>query len=60
MRTLVDYEDNDVEPPVVLWKSEKANQEFFKFDEDEIDEPNHYKFTKPVAKNFSALLDLID
>ncbi len=51
-----DYEKNG-EPPVVLWMSEKANEDFIRFDEGEIEEPNYRKFTKPIAKSFSELLE---
>lgn len=50
-----DYEKGG-EPPVVLWISEKANEDFIRFDEGEIDEPNYKKFTKPIAKTFSEFL----
>ncbi|MBX9667350.1 MAG: hypothetical protein K2X93_07010 [Candidatus Obscuribacterales bacterium] len=55
-----DFEKKPIEPPVVVWHSEKANKEFFKYDEGKIEEPNYKKFTTPLAKSFAELLELVD
>lgn len=54
-----DYENQDSDPPIVLWISEKANRDFMRFDEGDIEKPNYKKFTKPIANSFSDLLKML-
>lgn len=54
-----DYKKGGIAPSVVLWMSEKANSDFMRFDEGEIEEPDYKKFTKPIAKSFSEFLELL-
>lgn len=54
-----DYKKGGIAPSVVLWMSEKANSDFIRFDEGEIEEPDYKKFTRPIAKSFSEFLELL-
>jgi hypothetical protein len=54
-----DYERKESDPPVVLWISEKANRDFMSFDDGEIENPNYKKFTIPIAKSFTDLLNIL-